>query len=132
MSAHDLSRVALLVVEDDLELRDMLATLLRSMNAEVRVAGDGFEALATLGLWEPDLIICDIQMPAMDGCAFVQELKAREEYRHIPVVAISGRGSPPSLVASMEAGFAAHMVKPVTPGALHSQIRRLVPEAPRP
>jgi two-component system response regulator MprA len=126
----DLSGVSVLIAEDDADLRDLLATTLRYQGAEVRVAANGVEAMAVLSNWQPHLIFCDLQMPEMDGWQFVRQVRADASLGRIPVIALSGRGSPTSLVQSMDAGFDGHLVKPVGPDALQAQVRRFVRTSP--
>ena len=72
-----MTRGRILVVEDDPALRDTLAEVLRDGGHDVRVAGDGEAALATIDTWEPQLIVLDLMMPRMDGFAFVQAQRNR-------------------------------------------------------
>lgn len=72
-----MTRGRILVVEDDPALRDTLAEVLRDGGHDVRVAGDGEAALATIDTWEPQLIVLDLMMPRMDGFAFVQAQRSR-------------------------------------------------------
>lgn len=60
----------------------------------------------------------------MGGCEFAARLRTNVGYAHIPVIALTGQQSPESLVQSMDAGFAGHLVKPVTRAAIWAQINR--------
>lgn len=78
----------ILIIDDDLQFRQMLATMLQADNHRVAQAGDGEEGLRQVAQSSPDLVITDILMPKVDGIEFVVEL--RRCGKNIPVIAISG------------------------------------------
>src|SRR5215217_6053475 len=80
-----------LVVEDDYDLREMMAQLLRSEGFEPEVAGDGVEALAKLHALpdHPHVILLDMMMPRMDGWAFRRQQEREPDLAGIPVVVVS-------------------------------------------
>jgi CheY-like chemotaxis protein len=83
-----------LVIEDDEDTRDVLTMLLTVLGLEVREARNGREALETLKVWRPDLIVLDLMMPVMNGWAFRSEQKRMPEARDIPVIVLSARQPP--------------------------------------
>jgi CheY-like chemotaxis protein len=119
-----LSGVTVLVVEDDPDLLELLRQWLSGFGATVREARNGFQALDQVRLAPPDVILCDLHMPGLDGCAFIQRVKTELGLAHIPVIAVTGRAEREDLMRTMEAGFAGHLVKPVTPEAIRAQIDR--------
>jgi len=90
----------------------MLAALLRAAGHEVVVAFDGPSALGTLPSFTPDVALLDIGLPMMDGYDLARRLKAA--LPALPrLIAITGYGQEHDHLRSQEAGFAAHLVKPV-------------------
>jgi PAS domain S-box-containing protein len=101
-----------LLVDDNRDAAEMLAELLRSAGHEVVVAFDGPSALKTLGGFHPDIALLDIGLPVMDGYDLARKLK--EALPATPrLIAITGYGQEHDHRRSQEAGFHAHLVKPV-------------------
>ncbi|MET0554630.1 MAG: response regulator [Vicinamibacteria bacterium] len=115
--------VSVLLVEDNVDLRELLCIWLEIAGARVRQASDGHEALRAVRLAVPDVIICDLHMPGLDGCGFVDQMR-RELKLDIPVIALTGSESERAVIRTLEAGFQGHLLKPVTREALVSQIGR--------
>lgn len=67
----------LLVVDDDLDIREVVGSMLEMEGYDVRLAEHGLDALAQLESFEPDLILLDVRMPVMDGAEFLRRLRAR-------------------------------------------------------
>jgi CheY-like chemotaxis protein len=88
-SGRLLEQPSILVVDDDPDIRDILALILESRGFEVRSADNGLRALETLGQWRPRLIILDLMMPEMDGRSFRERQLASPELSAIPVVVMS-------------------------------------------
>ena len=82
-----------LVVDDDDDIRDLVSTVLREDQYEVRTARHGEEALAVMDEWCPDVILLDLMMPVMDGVAFRRRQRRDPRYAHVPVVAMSAGGT---------------------------------------
>jgi len=127
VDAGPLKDVAVLVVEDHPDLRELERFWLERAGAVVREASDGVEALVVLAARPPpDVIVCDLHMPVMDGGTFVARLRDDARYRHIPVIALTGSATNRALIETLEAGFSAHLVKPVTDETLRAQIHRVL------
>jgi signal transduction histidine kinase/integral membrane sensor domain MASE1/ActR/RegA family two-component response regulator len=107
-----------LVVEDDEDARESLRLLLGAEGHTVRVAGDGIEGLEILRMWRPDVALVDIGLPGLDGYAFARAVGADPEVGQTPLVALTGYGQPEDRRRTAEAGFRAHLVKPVFQKAL--------------
>jgi CheY-like chemotaxis protein len=114
-----------LVIEDDEEYREIVQRLVASLGARVLTASNGLNALRQMQLSPPDLILCDLTMPIMDGLAFARQVRAHPGYRRMLLVAVTARGSESDLLATWSEGFDAHVVKPVTIEALRALARRL-------
>jgi CheY-like chemotaxis protein len=80
----------ILIVEDDADVREILSRVLRTAGYEVQEAGHALGAICAMVRAGADLVLTDINMPIMDGFGLVRELKAHEDTRRVPVVAITG------------------------------------------
>ena len=112
----------ILIVDDNRDAADSLALLLGLRGAQVRVAYDGPVALAILDEYHPNLAILDLGMPGMDGHELARHIRARAQYRHLPLVAVTGRGQMSDRQYSQDAGFDLHLVKPVAIEALDAML----------
>ena len=116
-----LQDMVVLLVEDDNDARNMLASVLSSAHAIVETAGNAEDALV---LWEgitPDLIVSDIGMPEMDGYAFIAEVRRREKLKgrpSIPAVALTAYARVQDRMRALTSGFQMHVAKPVEPAEL--------------
>jgi signal transduction histidine kinase/CheY-like chemotaxis protein len=110
LSASALAGLSLLIVEDSQDSREALRAILEQLGAEVLLACNGREALEVVAKTAPDLVLCDLRMPVMDGFEFVRELQRAPASP--PVVAISGLESEADGEHTREAGFHAHIKKP--------------------
>jgi chemotaxis protein histidine kinase CheA len=110
-AGEGVGRVAL-VTDDSPVVRDIIAEALRSYGLHVLVAGDGEEALAVLaGHPHIDIIVTDMDMPRLDGLGLVRAVREKDDTRHVPVVAISMRGSEAERRAAADAGVQAFIDK---------------------
>jgi CheY-like chemotaxis protein len=113
-----LAGLSILVVDDSEDTREALQQLLQAMGAQVSLAHDGREALDMIRDASPDLVLCDLRMPRMDGFEFMRELRRRPLPAHPPVIAISGLASEADRQRAREAGFEAHIKKPFDAAAV--------------
>jgi CheY-like chemotaxis protein len=109
-----------LVVEDHADSREGLRLLLMTKGHTVRVAEDGLAGLDALRSWRPDVAIVDIGLPELDGYAFARAVRSESELHGVVLVALTGYGRDEDRQRAFEAGFAAHLTKPVTLDALCS------------
>ncbi|HEY5946094.1 MAG TPA: GAF domain-containing protein [Kofleriaceae bacterium] len=109
---HGLKRRVLLV-DDNRDAAEMLAELLRAAGHEVVVAFDGPSALGTLPAFTPDVALLDIGLPVMDGYDLARKLRDALPSAVPRLVAITGYGQEHDHLRSRQAGFDAHLVKPV-------------------
>jgi len=99
-----------MLVEDDLETRDMMARTLTKAGWVVSEAGNGQEALDLLSTKSPDLILLDLMMPVMDGFSFLTEMRARPELLHIPIIVVTAKDLTPDDRQRLS-GMAAHVLE---------------------
>jgi len=113
-----LAGLCVVVVDDIEDSRETLRILLQHLGAKVVVARNGREALAMIRDAGPDLVLCDLRMPDMDGFEFIRELQCATPPAHPPVVAVTAMASDADRLRTLEAGFAAHINKPYDEAAI--------------
>jgi CheY-like chemotaxis protein len=111
-------RQRVLVVDDNEDSALSLSTLLQLSGNETRVAHDGFEAIAVADRTHPDVVLLDIGLPGRSGYEVAQHIRAQSWGRSALLIAITGWGQDDDRRRSEEAGFDAHLVKPIDPLAL--------------
>ena len=121
----DIMRKRIIVVDDNDDQSNSLALLLNMMGHTVRHAADGWEAIDQAREFCPDLMLIDIGMPGMDGYEVARRLRQQPETRTVRLVAQTGWGGDVDRERSREAGFDAHLVKPVTPATLEELLRSM-------
>jgi PAS domain S-box-containing protein len=114
-----------LVVDDLLDSAESLAMLLRLDGHEVRVANDGPSALEAAQRFRPELVLLDLGLPGLSGFEVCRRIRKEPWGREVFVVALTGWGQDEDRRKSEEAGFDAHLVKPVHPEELRSILRSL-------
>ena len=115
-----LDDVSVLVVDDDPDTRQLLATVLSLRGADVKTASSAPDALRTVAHARPDVIVSDVGMPGQDGCELMRALRAQPPERggDIPAVAVTAFGGREHRVRALAAGFHSYLVKPVEPNEL--------------
>ena len=108
-----LAGTSVLVVEDDPETLALYVARLEQLGATVTGTCDAVSALAILATGRPDVVLCDLHLPELDGYQLLERMRESPELVDVPVIAISG--SHPALEADRckRAGFAEHLTKPV-------------------
>jgi signal transduction histidine kinase/ActR/RegA family two-component response regulator len=115
-----LADVKVLVVEDDRDTLELFVGILTLGGAEVRTAQRAAEGLEILRGWRPDVIVSDIELPDLDGYAFIRRVRALAPAQGgaVPAVAITAHGSLQDRFSALTAGFQMHVPKPVEPAEL--------------
>jgi two-component system CheB/CheR fusion protein len=103
----------LLLVEDATDTREALQRIFQRRGCEVIAAASAEEALELAGRRRPDIIVSDIGLPGLSGLELMAQLRARPEFQHVVAIALSGLGREQDLQAASQAGFDAHLLKPV-------------------
>jgi CheY-like chemotaxis protein len=116
----DLTRFRILVVDDHHDAGDSLATLLRLLGHEVRVAYDGQTGMEAARVFRPQVALLDIGMPGMDGIELGTRLRQEPEFESLLMIALTGYGRDEDRQRSSDAGFNAHLVKPVDVATLNA------------
>ncbi|HEX5010840.1 MAG TPA: PAS domain S-box protein [Planctomycetota bacterium] len=108
----------ILVVDDNHDTADSAALLLRRAGYTVRVSYDGPDALRVFGQFLPDVVLLDIGLPGLTGFDLATSMRARQGGRPLRLLAVTGYGQESDRERSQNAGFDAHLVKPVMPEVL--------------
>jgi len=114
-----------LIVDDSSVMRKIVERSLRQAGidlTDVLQAGNGAEALAVLKENRVDLILCDINMPVMDGLEFVKQVSGIENGKDVPVVMITTEGSEAHVVQALSCGARGYIRKPFTPEQVKEHI----------
>lgn len=117
----------ILIVDDSSSLRALVRMALTRAGYAVVEAGDGLAALQALDrAGRVNLVVCDVNMPNMDGIAFVTALKQHPQHRFIPVVMLTTEDEDAARQRGRQAGAKAWMVKPFNPPQLLDTVSKLV------
>jgi CheY-like chemotaxis protein len=124
------ARPLVLIVEDEVELRRLYAQQLVLSGFEVLEAGNGADAIASITLRAPDVVLMDLSLPVIDGWEATRRLKADDRTAHIPVVALTAHDGSGELQRATRAGCDWFVPKPCPPDALITEVRRILALAP--
>lgn len=123
MSPARMARV--LVVDDFPQARELFGQFLTLAGMEPSFAADGVEGLTAARASRPDLVLCDLEMPRMDGIALCAALRADAATRRLPIIAVTGSGEQ-ACRAALAAGCDAVLPKPCSRALLLATIRDLL------
>jgi DNA-binding NarL/FixJ family response regulator len=112
----------ILVIDDEAKLRAQTAELLRLEGYEVTEARNGREGVESAKKNPPDLIVCDITMPEMNGHRVLETLRNEPRTAHVPFIFLTGWGERDDVRAGMNLGADDYLVKPVVPAELLSAV----------
>jgi DNA-binding response OmpR family regulator len=115
-----------LVVEDDAGTQTLLRKQLTAKGFAVTIANNGLDGLMQLEQSTPDLIICDVNMPELDGIGFVRAIKAKNETRKIPVIFLTASNDPRHMVDGINVGARFYLTKPFEINELLWKINRVL------
>jgi len=133
MTVLDLSGVDALVVDDDRDARELIKRILNDCGATVRMAASAHDAIAMFKERPPQLLISDLGMPETDGFELLDRVRAlaREEGSQVPAIALTAFARSEDRLRALEAGFSAHISKPVEPSELIATVASVIgPSAP--
>ncbi|MBF2001125.1 MAG: response regulator transcription factor [Synechococcales cyanobacterium C42_A2020_086] len=121
----------LLLIDDDPNLILLVKDYLEFRGYEVITADNGQEALEVLDKDTPDMIICDVMMPQMDGYSLVEHVRKNPRTSWIPVLFLSAKGQSQDRVKGLNTGADVYMVKPFEPEELVAQVESSLKQASR-
>jgi signal transduction histidine kinase/ActR/RegA family two-component response regulator len=115
------------VVDDDAGARTMLKTILEMSGAQVTPLASAYEALKMLDESRPEVFVCDVSMPGMDGYTLMRQVRARasEHGGSVPAIAVTGYAAPEYHERALSAGYQTYFAKPIDLGGLTRAIVRL-------
>jgi CheY-like chemotaxis protein len=120
----------ILIAEDRPSSRELIRAVLEGCVYRVCEASDGREAVEVARRDNPDLMIVDLQMPALDGLGVLAELRRDERFATVPIVALTASAMQGDRERALEAGFTEYITKPVNLRVLREKIVRLLANGP--
>jgi two-component system phosphate regulon response regulator PhoB len=118
-----MNKAAVLIIEDDPEIQEMLSLAFAGEGWKLHQAKTGEEGIGLLEKHGADCIILDIMLPGMDGLRALKQIRAESRWRNIPVILATAKGEEPDIVAGLELGADDYVVKPYSPRVLIARIR---------
>ncbi len=116
----------ILIAEDEPDIRELVAFMLRFAGYEVMAASNGEEAVQAATREVPDLVLMDVRMPRMTGYDACRIMKASPELRDVPVVFLSAKGQESEIQSGLEAGAEEYLLKPFSPDELTNRVRTIL------
>lgn len=117
---------SVLVVEDDVAIRDMLSFTLKQSGFACEAVGDGEAGLEVLQHHQPDMILLDWMLPGIDGIEFIRRLRANEFLANIPVIMLTAKGESEDMVKGLGVGADDYINKPFSPPELMARIKAVL------
>ena len=126
LEASDLlGGVNVLVVEDDADTRDLLATVLAEHGAVPTTTANARDGMTAMRRGVPDVLVCDIAMPGDDGYTFISKVRSTLDGAHVPALALTAHARVEDRDRALKAGFDLHLAKPVEPKQLVAAVASL-------
>lgn len=116
-----------LIIEDNQTNLELMRYLLQAFGHQVLAASDGREGVSLAREEEPDLIICDIHLPKLDGFGVIGQLKADQQTQVLPVIAVTAQAMVGDRDKLINAGFDGYLCKPIEPEFFVSQVDAFLP-----
>ena len=117
----------ILIVDSQNSVRQMTKMTLEQIGVRhFHEAENGKQAMDTVSLQPIDLVICDYNMPVMDGLEFLRALRGHPVARKLPFILLTGRGDQELVVKAAQAGANNYLIKPFTPAILKEKIEQVV------
>lgn len=121
-----------LIVDDDADIRDLIAFKLESAGHDVYVESDGEAGIAAAELLRPDVMVVDWMMPRLSGLDVCRRVRAREELARTGLILLTAKGQEADVQRGFAAGADDYVVKPFSPRELVSRIQALLARVVRP
>lgn len=116
------------IIDDSKTMRNIQKSALAQLgHTEIGEAGDGLDALSKVDVFNPDLILCDWNMPVMDGITFVKQYRAKGS--KVPIIMVTTEAEKTRVVEAIKAGVNNYVVKPFTPESLSQKVNETIARA---
>lgn len=119
----NVSRVRILLVEDNPANQLLAETVLEQEGFVVDIAGNAVEAIRRLNTNKPDIILMDVSLPGQDGLSLTRDLKSDPATAHIPIVAMTAYATDRDRQAALDAGCSGHITKPIDVDTFADEVR---------
>jgi DNA-binding response OmpR family regulator len=119
-----------LIVDDDPDIRELIAFKLRALGFTIEAAGDGETALAAALAAPPDLILLDVMMPKMSGLDVTKQLRANGSTETTPIILLTAKAQEADVAYGFSLGATDYIIKPFSPRELISRIQAVLERAP--
>lgn len=116
--------IHILILEDDPAVQLLMRKQLVAHGFQVTCADDGLDGLIKLEQVKPDLIICDVMMPNLDGIEFVKAVKGHADTQKIPIIFLTAKTDPRSMIDGINVGARFYVTKPFQIDDLLSKVQR--------
>jgi two-component system, chemotaxis family, chemotaxis protein CheY len=125
-------RVQVLIADDNAQARQIVRTIVAGLDADVCECVDGSSAIDACMAWRPDLALVDCEMRPMDGIRFTELVRAGATPlpRNLPIVMMTGHADQAHVIRARDAGVSGFIAKPLSVGAVISQIQRMLSAPP--
>ncbi|MBS1037665.1 MULTISPECIES: response regulator [Gluconobacter] len=117
----------IMIVDDSRTIRNILRNILEKAGYNVCPAEDGLDALEKLEVFDPNIIITDLNMPRMDGLEFVKKLRSGPKTQYVPILFLTTEGNSEVRNKGRESGATGWLLKPFTADRLLETIERVLP-----
>ncbi|MCP3740914.1 response regulator transcription factor [Rossellomorea sp. BNER] len=118
-----MNNISVLIIDDDINIREIMKIYLIKEGYDVIEANDGIEALSLLDKQKPDLLIIDIMMPYMDGFSFIKEAKKMYD---VPSIFVSAKGDDEDKIRGLKLGSDDYLVKPFHPEEFMARVEAVL------
>lgn len=116
----------ILIVDDSKTVRNLVSFIMKKEGYKVTMAEDGLDGLEKLFSAEKiDLIICDVNMPRMDGFTFIKNVREQDTYKDVPIIVLSTEGRQADIDLGIQLGANLYMVKPAQPEKMVQNVKML-------
>ncbi len=118
---------SIITVDDSSTMRRIIKNTLQKLGFEsILEAGNGVEALEVMSKNKIDMIVTDWNMPEMDGLTFVKAVRAKDEYKDLPILMITTEAAKEDILTALRSGVNNYVVKPFTPETLQEKVFKLL------
>ena len=118
---------SIITVDDSSTMRRIIKNTLQKLGFEtILEAGNGVEALEVMSKNKVDMIVTDWNMPEMDGLTFVKAVRAKDEYKDLPILMITTEAAKADILTALRSGVNNYVVKPFTPETLQEKVFKLL------